>query len=306
MSRHGPPARIAVTRIVAPLASVLLLVGSGMLYYNYRVTGDPLTMPYLAYQRAYMPTALFIFQSASPPPLYRHEQLHRLFDLQPPPAPVRTVTGLAASVSERTDAYAVEFLGSTLVAILIVLLLPLERNRWWLLLTFSLLVVTVGLGLSAFRLPHYAAPAAGLALLVTMRALRGIGRWRIGGARVGRALAQAAWAVALGVLALGWGHQATADRGPAWQDDRARIAAALAETGEKHLVLVRYTPAHNDHAEWVYNGADIDAAPVVWAAEMDAASNARLLDYFKGRRVWLVEPDGPEVRAVPYVAPAVP
>ena len=306
VSRRGPPARIAATRIVVPLAGVLLLVAGGMLYYDYRVTGDPLTMPYVAYQRAYMPTALFVFQRAAPPPLYRHEQLRRLFDIQPPPAPVRTVPGLAARVREHAQAYAYEFLGSTLAGVLVMLLLPLERNRWWVLLILTLLVVLVGLGLSAVRLPHYAAPAAGLALLVVMRSLRGLGGWRIGGARVGQALARAIWAVALGILVLSWGHLATAGRGPAWQHDRADIAAALAGTGEQHLVLVRYTAAHSVHAEWVYNGADIDTAPVVWAAEMDAVSNARLLDYFKGRRVWLVEPDNDEVHAVPYVAPAAP
>jgi hypothetical protein len=300
LSRHGPPGRIAVTRILVPLASVVLLVASGMLYYNYRVTGDPLTMPYMAYQRAYMPTGIFIFQRASPSPPYRHEHLRRLLDPQPPPAPERTLAGLAESVREHADAYAGEFLGSTLAAVLIATLLPLERNRWWLLLILTLLLVTVGLGLSTVRLPHYAAPAAGLTLLVAMRALRSVGRWHVGRARVGRSLAQATWVVGLGVLVLGWGHRVAGGRAEAWQDDRARMAAALNRTGEKHLVLVRYTPGHNDHAEWIYNAADIDAAPIVWAADMDAAGNARLLDYFKGRRVWLLEPDREGAWPVPY------
>jgi hypothetical protein len=87
---------------------------------------------------------------------------------------------------------------------------------------------------------------------------------------------------------------------------RARIVADLARTGEKHLVIVRYTPEHFVHAEWIYNAADIDAAPVVWADELHPAANARLLEHFKDRRVWLVEPDRPGVRAVPYVASAAP
>jgi hypothetical protein len=33
---------------------------------------------------------------------------------------------------------------------------------------------------------------------------------------------------------------------------------------------------------------------------MDPAQNKRLMDYFKGRQTWLVEPDAEEVRAVPY------
>jgi hypothetical protein len=41
----------------------------------------------------------------------------------------------------------------------------------------------------------------------------------------------------------------------------------------------------------VYNNADIDAAPVVWAREMDPENNANLIRYFHDRQVWLFEPD---------------
>jgi len=51
--------------------------------------------------------------------------------------------------------------------------------------------------------------------------------------------------------------------------------------------------------EWVYNGADIDGARVVWAREMDPGRQSRnLLRYFADRRAWLVEPDG----ATPRIA----
>jgi hypothetical protein len=56
-------------------------------------------------------------------------------------------------------------------------------------------------------------------------------------------------------------------------------------------------------AEWVYNRASIDQAKVVWARELDAGRTGALLDYFRSRRVWLIEPDSPEPVLKPYSGP---
>jgi hypothetical protein len=52
----------------------------------------------------------------------------------------------------------------------------------------------------------------------------------------------------------------------------------------------------------VYNEADIDGAKVVWAREMDADQNLRLLEYFNDRQVWLLEvgQNRPPFKLVPY------
>jgi len=42
----------------------------------------------------------------------------------------------------------------------------------------------------------------------------------------------------------------------------------------------------------VYNGADIDGHKIVWARDMGPEKNQELLDYYRGRKFWMVEADG--------------
>jgi hypothetical protein len=62
------------------------------------------------------------------------------------------------------------------------------------------------------------------------------------------------------------------------------------EPGPK-LVLVRYSPDHYVHEEWVDNSANIDRQPIVWAREMGAAQDLPLLEYYRDRQIWLLQPD---------------
>jgi hypothetical protein len=81
---------------------------------------------------------------------------------------------------------------------------------------------------------------------------------------------------------------------------RAAIARELSRTPGKHLIMVRYEEDHNIHDEWVYNGAEIDSAKVLWARELDEEQNAMLFAYFKDRQIWLVEPDTDNSELIPY------
>src|SRR5216684_5677232 len=88
------------------------------------------------------------------------------------------------------------------------------------------------------------------------------------------------------------------------QGDPSRVAIAenLQRTPGKHLIMVRYdkdSNNHNIHDEWVYNGAEIDNAKVLWARELDAEQNAKLLAYFKDRQIWLLEPDTDNTELIP-------
>jgi len=84
---------------------------------------------------------------------------------------------------------------------------------------------------------------------------------------------------------------------------RPELIERLSRQPGSHLVIVRYSQKHDTHHEWVYNRADIDGSKIVWAQDMGAAKNQELLDYYRGRQVWLLQPDSDPLAIVPYAAP---
>jgi hypothetical protein len=89
-----------------------------------------------------------------------------------------------------------------------------------------------------------------------------------------------------------------------WSWSRSQIVKQIEATSERHLVLVSYSPVHNEHQEWVYNEADVDSSKFVWAREIPGQSLQPLLSYFRGRKIWVCKPDTVPVRIHPYDATA--
>jgi hypothetical protein len=176
-----------------------------------------------------------------------------------------------------------------------------------------LFLITAVLGLTGvFALiwsnPHYAAPMTCVIFALLVQAIRHLRTVRISARPIGRALSRAV------VLVLVLDTGISVARGfcdPLWwpcsgDPSRQVIAEKLNRTPGKHLIIVRYSDDHNIHDEWVYNGAEIDAAKVLWARELDAEQNAKLFAYFKDRQIWLVTPDNDNTLLERYTPPVFP
>ena len=68
----------------------------------------------------------------------------------------------------------------------------------------------------------------------------------------------------------------------------ADVSNLLQARGGRHLVFIRYDPDIPIDVEWVYNSADLHAAPVLFVQDLGPARNPDLIAAFPGRSVWLV------------------
>jgi hypothetical protein len=312
--------RHRILRGVLPITIVLILAGTGMGYYFWRVTGNPLRMPYQVARETYATAPIFLWQSPRPEPPYRHPvmgEFYRRYEHAFYETEIGTIRGLITTKLAFAIAFFAFYFGPALL--LPLLIFPRAfRDRRVRFLVAAGAVVLIGLAVGVFFIPHYAAPLTAINLALIIQALRHLRVWRWEGRPAGaflvRILPQVyAGALAIRLLAPGlglpitethlwWARLTPSDRGL----ERAHLLAHLERMPGQHLVVVRYGPAYDPgrRIEWVYNAADIDRAKVVWAREMGDAENARLLEYYRNRHPWLIEPDWQPVQLQPYPVPS--
>jgi hypothetical protein len=142
--------------------------------------------------------------------------------------------------------------------------------------------------------------------LVLVQAMRHLRLWNWRGRSIGQRLVRLIPIVCVAMLALRVlaivAHAPMEAGWPRGNGARARVVRQLQQAGGRHLIIVRYSPDHNMHAECVYNSADIDSSQLVWARDMGPGENQELLEYFSNRTVWLFEPDATPANLVPYPA----
>jgi hypothetical protein len=281
---------IEASRILGPAVGVL---GLGLLffgYYDWRVTGHPLLVPYVLYHREYFNNyPIFVWQKMPAPLHYSNPQFEAFFN-----GWNRTLYHLSWSDWSRRFFLNVEvwwyvFLGQPLtLALLGVRRMVTDRRMRLPLIQFSL--CAVGLLSVVWFQPNYIAPSCAILFVLVIQAMRHLRKFTCSAKPVGIYLTRLVvvlmldWTVILAVH--DGGHKS-----PAWSLDRARIVRQLQATPGKHLVLVEYAPSHHPLQEWVYNAADIDHSRIVWARVIPGRDLTPLLTYFKDRQVWILHPD---------------
>ena len=300
--RRHPAAIATLARTALPILAVVGLAAAAGAFYNYRVTGSPWMLPYQAHDAQYSAFPVFLWQKLRPVPVYRHAVMRRFWvdygmdiDRQ---MRSNLITGYLAKVAVNYQFYAGHWL-LTLPLLGLLFVWKNARVRLALLLAGGFLV---GMAAEETVWPHYLAPSTALFFLLVMYGLFGFRFWRSKSTSLGSPIATLfviVFAVQFVIqIAFACFHFLPTSK---FAEDRQAILQKLEREPGRQLVLVRYAPTHIVHEEWVYNRADIDHAPVVWAREMSVREDRPLIEYFHDRKVWLLEPDAEPTRLTPYL-----
>ena len=307
---QSPKTREAVTRagrwkrIALPAGAILLATAAFMGFYNWRLTGNALLFPHTLNVRTYHSAPMFLFQASNPPRHYTNQQFDDFYngwerdEFDHSWESVKCLTWLKS----------VRFF-SAFAWWGILLALPgfwfALRDRRLRLPLCSLAMVAIGAYVVVWSNAHYAAPITCVAILLTIQSLRHVRLMKSGKFHWGAILARTAVLLLLVDTVSAVVHKQCDTFHWTCQGDVSRAAARrkLEALPGKHLIMVRYSEDHNIHDDWVYNGAEIDSAKVIWAREISPEQDGKLLEYFKDRTIWLVTPDDDNTYLAPYKPP---
>jgi hypothetical protein len=290
-------------RVWLPIVLIGLAGASWFAYDNYRVTGRPLRLPYRQYYEQYeIVPPFWTVPISTTPRTFRH------FDLE---ARARETYDRARSwhllVDRPADWVTLlrYYFGNLIWLLPIMAFAPLlwrsKRTRF-----AAVLAVVIGAAsvIEVWWYPHYAAPFTAALLILAAQSMRYLWQWKYDGRQVGRFLVRAMLVAVLVVMIASQAWAVATHR----TADQVQMANAQKKNAEDqllearpgyHVIFVRYAGSSSPHAEWVYNRADIDASPVIWANDMGQIENERLRRYYAGRSFWLFKPDE-SMKVSPY------
>jgi len=316
---------VKLTQWALPVGAMCFTGGLWIGFYNQAVTGDWRQMPYSLYQRQYFHHGMVCgskFREAERHPCPRLARYYAE-KVMPDETAVATAERVRTNLTKTsvkivncgfTGFRTMRSLSQPRIgtfAALAGVFLASYRRRWtrfcW---------ATIGLTLTAEALvywwhPHYSAPLYPLLYVLVGHAL-----WALGGA-CHRWPGAREWApMALVSLACGWalatdgreafqGFRATAAQ--CLDDETSRrigtrndVERCLLHEPGRHLVFVSYDEKYSVHDEWVYNAADMDSAPIIFAHNLGDEKNARLIELYPDRRLWRASVSDAEKRLDPY------
>jgi hypothetical protein len=299
------PTLFLLKRRTMLLAAPIVCVGlAGIAYQNWRVTGDPLRLPYIEFADRYQATPAFIWNHV------RHDILYvdPFLELNYVKGEVQIVSGpLYERLAVKAWQIWIFYLGPTLTLPFFFATRLRKDRRLRLLWPFAASAAVTVIIVSVY-FPHYIAPYTAVFVAFIVQAFRHLnaGRHRIGSRIAAVIPAVVCITVATATfLAITQHSGPTFNSPPGWccrktgPWERFFVLDKLEKEPRPQLLIVRYAMIRALPA-WVYNPADIDSAKVIFARDFGPCGNQELLHYYKNRQKWLLEVDGYDYKLSPY------
>jgi hypothetical protein len=304
LGKNRPAFGRTLPRVIAPILLGLLVASVATGYYYYRVTGNPFRMTYQLNSDTYGGAPFFIWQTPRPAMSLHHEVMEIFYRSELGEFKKnRTFAGYAHFLVVKLFFWWQFYLGPLLTVPLFAFGGVVRQKKMRLPLLICAVMIPA-LAVETWTMPHYFSPATGALYLLLVQGIRHLRHWSPAHRPLGREIVRAIPTLAccmtfIRVAAVG-AHVPIEAPWPRGDLQRSAIVRHLKEQPGSQLVIVRYGPHHDPAREWVYNRADIDDAKLVWARDMGRDKNQELIEYFRGRNVWLVEPDISPAQAVAY------
>jgi hypothetical protein len=184
-------------------------------------------------------------------------------------------------------------------------LLALKERRL-LYVVGALAIFALGTNLFPYLLPHYLSAVTCFFILIAIIGLERLSKLQVRKLAIGAGAAKILALICLAHFLMWYGCHlfensaiaAALEPFETWDainhgDPHGRNAVnrQLAAIPGKLLVLVQYSPRHIFQNEWVWNAADLDASRIIWARDLGATENTKLIAQYPNRQLLLLEPD---------------
>jgi hypothetical protein len=313
--KNRPRPAVLMRGAVLPLAIVIGAV-AWLGFYDYRAFGNPLTLPYVVDRTTYAIAPYYVWQHPRPTPVYSSSVMQRFYthDEYEFYARMRTPSGFVLLTLLKVYLMFSFYAGFALLLPLIMVRRVFRDKRVRFLIVCCMVLMS-GMAVEIYLLPHYVAPFTAAFYAIGLQCMRHLRVMKSNGQPTGLTLVRtivalivlvAAVRLAAGPLGVGVPRVPSSGWNSTWFGPehfgmkRIQVEAKLDRLPGPQLAIVRYGPNHDDLDEWVYNNPDIDDSKVVWARELDSPDNRELIDYYRNRTVWLVEPDTNPVSVTRY------
>jgi hypothetical protein len=309
-SKAGISAGTLLRKVALPVAFILVPVFLAVGYLNWRSTGSPLVAPYqLNLVQQHITRPLVWQKLADPPPRYDHVEMASFYE-QWEVNWWKSIRAFPRGIVLFFMNKASVIYGAILWPLGVVVAIgsyELLKDRTRRFLPLAFVFCLVGVNLETYQLlRRYVEAAAPLVILLAVYGIRYISVWErkshqgLHISRAARVFIPAACLLCMIISLMAYGYRQIHPYPEPYFSARQHLQQGLEALPGKQLVIVRYSSSHIPYEEWVENRADIDSAKVVWARDVPERGNADLLQYFKDRSVWLLEPDGEELKLTAY------